>query len=49
MNGTQLFVYIILPAAIALIGFSAGLWVEFRVRKDRRSRDTATHDLKAAE
>jgi hypothetical protein len=49
MNGTQWFVYVILPAAIAVIGFTAGRRVEFRARKNKRTRDAATQGLKAAE
>jgi hypothetical protein len=41
--------YVVLPAAIALIGFVASRRVELRVRKNKQMHDDAAHGLKAAE
>jgi hypothetical protein len=50
MTVAQWIGYVILPAAIALIGFVASRGVELHMRKNKQMRDAAAaHGLKAAE
>jgi len=49
MTAAQWFAYVILPGLVALIGLVGSRIFEDSLRKDRRSRNEAAHDLKAAE